>query len=62
MAQTAYRMIQVRKAEDEPEKQEAKEKISDQQKKNLVNIQESNLLAGGIETRHLASVLSQERQ
>jgi hypothetical protein len=36
--------------------------LSDQQKKNLTNIQESNLLAGGIETRHLSSVLSKERQ
>jgi hypothetical protein len=28
----------------------------------LLNIQESNLLSGGIETRHLASVLSKDRK
>ena len=36
--------------------------MSEQQKRNLLNIQESNLLSGGIETRHLSTVLSKERQ
>lgn len=64
LAQTAFRMIRVKKPSEEPDSQEekTKEKLTEQQKKNLLNIQESSLLSGGVEPRHLASVLSKDRQ
>ena len=37
-------------------------KMSERQKKNLAVIKESSLLSGGIDPRHLADVLTQERQ
>jgi len=36
--------------------------MTDQYKKNLLNIKESSLLAGGIETRYLTEVISKDRQ
>ena len=56
-------MIQITKTNDQSlvDQSGTKEKLTEEQKKNLLNIQESSLLSGGIETRHLSAVLSEDR-
>ena len=53
LGQTAFRMIRVTKVKNSKDV-----KISETKRQNMHNIQESGLLSGGIETRHLATVLS----
>jgi hypothetical protein len=53
LGQTAFRMIRVTKQKDNSDA-----KLSEKKRQNMLNIQESGLLSGGIETRHLATVLS----
>lgn len=67
IGQTAYRLVQVQKMQEasdaaEPAPAAKKKKKEKQKQEAMLNIQESRLLSGGIEPKHLVSLISKETQ